>query len=242
MKTAPLPGMPGKFELANGGTIFLDEIGDMSLELQICLLRFLQEQEVTRIGGKTPIKVNVRVIAATNKNLEDAINNSAFRMDLYYRLNIFNIHVPPLRERAQDIGNLAHYLLQKHKAHSKQAFVGFTPEALNAMQNYSWPGNVRELENVVERAVIIGRSDRIRLDDLPDHIRACYRPEGIAAMERTAAEKLETAVPLSAEQTEREVILRALRDAQGKVTKAEVLSGISRRTLYRKMEKYQIMK
>lgn len=235
-------GMPGKFELANGGTIFLDEIGDMSLELQICLLRFLQEQEVTRIGGKTPIKVNVRVIAATNKNLEDAINNSAFRMDLYYRLNIFNIHVPPLRERAQDIGNLAHYLLQKHKAHSKQAFVGFTPEALNAMQNYSWPGNVRELENVVERAVIIGRSDRIRLDDLPDHIRACYRPEGIAAMERTAAEKLETAVPLSAEQTEREVILRALRDAQGNVTKAAVLMGISRRTLYRKMEKYQIMK
>ena len=234
-------GMPGKFELANGGTIFLDEIGDMSLDLQICLLRFLQEQEVTRIGGKTPIKVNVRIIAATNKNLEDAINNSAFRMDLYYRLNIFNIHVPPLRERAQDIGNLAHYLLQKHKAYSKQPFVGFTEEALNAMRHYAWPGNVRELENVVERAVIIGRSDRIGLDDLPEHVRACYRPEGIEAIERAVAEQHEE-VSLRPEQTEREVILRALRDAQGNVSKAAVLMGISRRTLYRKMDKYQITK
>ena len=235
-------GMPGKFELANGGTIFLDEIGDMSPELQICLLRFLQEQEVTRIGGKTPVKVSVRVIAATNKNLEDAINNSAFRMDLYYRLNIFNIHVPPLRERAQDVGNLAHYLLQKHKLSSQQPFLGFTPEALNAMQHYSWPGNVRELENVVERAVIIGQNERIRLDDLPEQIRACYQPEGIEAAERRVMRPQPEDSPMTMEQTEREVILRALRDAQGNVTRAAALIGISRRTLYRKLEKYQIMK
>ena len=233
-------GMPGKFELANGGTIFLDEIGDMSPELQICLLRFLQEQEVTRIGGKEPIKVNVRVIAATNKNLEDAINNSAFRMDLYYRLNVFNIHVPPLRKRAHDVGNLAHCLLQKYKAKSKQPFLGFTQEALDALQNYNWPGNVRELENIIERGVIIARSDRIRLEDLPDPIRACYHPEGIKKVIERTPDLAPGPIALSEEQTEQEVLLRALRSTKGNVSKAAGLIGISRRTMYRKMEKYQI--
>lgn len=235
-------GMPGKFELANGGTIFLDEIGDMSMELQICLLRFLQEQEVTRVGGKQPIKVNVRVIAATNKNLEEAINNAAFRMDLYYRLNVFNIHVPPLRERSGDIGNFSHYFLQKYKLKSNQAFVGFTPEALNALQNYGWPGNVRELENTIERAVIIARSDRVGLDDLPEKVRLCYQQEGLEGMERLAGPRQAPSFPISAEQAEKEVIIRALRGAQGNVTRAAELVGISRRTLYRKMEKYGISK
>ena len=235
-------GMPGKFELANGGTIFLDEIGDMSLELQICLLRFLQEHEVTRVGGKKPIKLNVRVIAATNKNLEEAINNGVFRMDLYYRLNVFNLHVPSLRERPSDIGNLAHYFLQKYKIQSSQSFVGFTPEALSALQNYSWPGNVRELENVIERAVIISRSDRLRLDDLPEKLRSFYKPKGMEAVapERPAAQP--AMLPLSSEQTEQELILRALRSARGNVTQAAAIVGVSRRTLYRKMEKYNISK
>ena len=235
-------GMPGKFELANGGTIFLDEIGEMSPDLQICLLRALQEQEVTRVGGKTPIKINVRVIAATNKNLEAAINNGAFRMDLYYRLNVFSIHVPPLRERCNDISNLAHYFLQKYKLRSNQAFTGFTPEALNALHNYFWPGNVRELENTIERAGIISRSDRIRLDDLPENIRACYQQSGISEPEISTPAAEDAPVPLSTKEVEKEIILRALRSTQGNVSKAAGVIGISRRTLYRKMEKYNIAK
>ena len=237
-------GMPGKFEMANGGTIFLDEIGDMSFDLQVCLLRFLQEQEVTRIGGKNPIKVNVRVIAATNKNLEEAINNAVFRMDLYYRLNVFNIHVPPLRERTGDIGNLAHWFLQKFKCASNQAFVGFTPEALDAMQNYSWPGNIRELENTIERAVLIGRSDRIRLDDLPEKIRAMRDHHLAEAPGMRAAPArppvIEPVVPMNIEEIEKSTILRALHSTGGNVTRAAQEIGISRRTLYRKMKKYDI--
>lgn len=233
-------GMPGKFELANGGTIFLDEIGEMSPDLQICLLRALQEQEVTRVGGKTPIKINVRVIAATNKNLEDAINNGAFRMDLYYRLNVFNIHVPPLRERCNDISNLAHYFLQKYKIRSNQAFVGFTSEAINALQNYPWPGNVRELENTVERAVIVCRSDRIRLDDLPENIRACYHQDGISEPKSAVLMADPDPIPLSANEAEKDIILRALRSTNGNISKAATVIGISRRTLYRKMKKFNI--
>lgn len=236
-------GMPGKFELANGGTIFLDEIGDMSFDLQVCLLRFLQEQEVTRIGGKKPIKINVRVIAATNKNLEEAINNSVFRMDLYYRLNVFNIHVPPLRERLQDIRNLAHYFLQKYKSASTHAFVGFTPEALNALENYSWPGNIRELENTIERAVIIGRNDHIRLDDLPERIRAMhdhYLAEAPQMRYAPPPASSQEMIPLNMEELEKGTILRALHSTRGNVSRAAEEIGISRRTLYRKMKKFGI--
>lgn len=237
-------GSPGKFEMANGGTIFLDEIGDMPYDLQVVLLRFLQEQEITRIGGKKPIKVNVRVIAATNKNLEEAINNGAFRMDLYYRLNVFNIHVPPLRERGSDVGNLAHYFLQKYKTNSHQAFVGFTPEALNAMENYNWPGNIRELENTIERAVILGRSERIRLDDLPEKIRSCYdhRSQTFSAMAPNPPVRTEPVmIPFTPEETEKDAITRALRSTNGNVTRAAEQLGFSRRTMYRKMKKYSIL-
>jgi len=237
-------GSPGKFEMANGGTIFLDEIGDMPYDLQVVLLRFLQEQEITRIGGKKPIKVNVRVIAATNKNLEEAINNGAFRMDLYYRLNVFNIHVPPLRERGTDVGNLAHYFLQKYKTNSHQAFVGFTPEALNALMNYNWPGNIRELENTIERAVILGRSERIRLDDLPEKIRSCYdhRIQTLSALAAKPPVRAESAlIPFTPEETEKDAITRALRSTNGNVTRAAEQLGFSRRTMYRKMKKYDIM-
>ncbi len=238
-------GMPGKLEQANGGTIFLDEIGDMSLDLQICLLRFLQDQEITRVGGKKSIKVNVRVIAATNKNLEEAINNGVFRLDLYYRLNVFNIHVPPLRERGDDIINLSHYFLQKYKIGSSHPFIGFTQEALNAMKNYQWPGNVRELENVIERAVIISRSERIRLDDFPYNLRSCYQQREINQIPSPSRsefrEQTVYAQPTS-KNTEEDLIIRALRSANGNVTRAAEIAGFSRRTMYRKMEKYGINK
>ena len=155
---------------------------------------------------------------------------------------MFSIHVPPLRERCNDVSNLAHYFLQKYKIRSNQAFVGFTPEALNALQNYAWPGNVRELENTIERAVIICRSDRIRLDDLPENIRMCYHQTGIADPEPVLPAVEDVPVPLNTEETEKEIILRALRSTQGNVSKAASVIGISRRTLYRKMEKYNIAK
>ncbi len=236
-------GMPGKLEQANGGTIFLDEIGDMSLDLQICLLRFLQEQEITRVGGKKSIKVSVRVIAATNKNLEEAINNGVFRLDLYYRLNVFNIHVPPLHERGDDIINLSHYFLQKYKIGSSHPFTGFTDEALNAMKNYHWPGNVRELENIIERAVIISRSERIRLDDFPYNLRSCYQQMEINQIHdrtRSDPDGQPAAAHPSPQAAEQDLIIRALRSAGGNVTRAAEIAGFSRKTMYRKMEKYGI--
>ena len=182
--------------------------------------------------------------AATNKNLEEAINNGAFRMDLYYRLNVFNIHVPPLRERGGDVSNLAHYFLQKYKTNSHQAFVGFTPEALNALMNYNWPGNIRELENTIERAVILGRSERIRLDDLPEKIRSCYdhRNQTLSALAAKPPVRAESAlIPFTPEETEKDAITRALRSTNGNVTRAAEQLGFSRRTMYRKMKKYDIM-
>lgn len=237
-------GAPGKFELANGGTIFLDEIGDMSFDLQVCLLRFLQEQEITRIGGKKPIKLNVRVIAATNKNLEEAINNGIFRMDLYYRLNVFNLHVPPLRERTGDVRNLSHCFLQKYKTASNQAFLGFTPEALEALERYSWPGNVRELENTIERAVIISHSDRIRLDDLPEKLRAIHVPypsDTLRYLDAANQPSQPELISMDREEIEKNTIIRALQSTNGNVTRAAEEIGISRRTLYRKMNKYNIL-
>lgn len=237
-------GMPGKFELADGGTIFLDEIGDMPFNLQVCLLRFLQEQEITRIGGKKPIQLNVRVIAATNKNLEEAINNGVFRMDLYYRLNVFTIHVPPLRERSGDVHNLAHYFLQKYKSASSQVLLGFTPEALECLTGYNWPGNIRELENTIERAVIISHGDRIRLDDLPDKLRSSHVPYPSRSLIRLESAPQDTPpelISMDREEIEKNTIIRALQRTNGNVTRAAEEIGISRRTIYRKMKKYQIM-
>lgn len=237
-------GMPGKFELADGGTIFLDEIGDMPYNLQVCLLRFLQEQEITRIGGKKPIRLNVRVIAATNKNLEEAINNGVFRMDLYYRLNVFTIHVPPLRERSGDVHNLSHYFLQKYKSASNQVLLGFTPEALSCLTSYNWPGNIRELENTIERAVILSHGDRIRLDDLPDKLRFNHVPYPSSSMlklEEPPPASQPELIPMNREEIEKSTIIRALQRANGNVTRAAEEIGISRRTIYRKMKKYQIM-
>lgn len=235
-------GMPGKFELANGGTIFLDEIGDMPYNLQVVMLRFLQNREVTRIGGKKTINVNVRVIAATNKNLEEAINNGVFRMDLYYRLNVFTIHIPSLRERSSDIGNLAHYFLHKYKANSAQPFLGFTSEALNALQNYDWPGNIRELENTIERAVIVGYRERIHIDDLPERIRGQYnhRSQGFFELARSPIPEMQETIPPTPDEAEKEAILRVLHSTNGNVTRAAEELGISRRTIYRKMKKHNI--
>ena len=160
----------GKMELAHGGTVFLDEVGDISSELQTKLLRFLQEREFERVGGTQPIHVDVRVIAATNRNLSSAIKEGRFREDLYYRLNVIPISLPPLRERREDIPILAKYFLRRFALDTKKNFAGIEPEAEAKLVAYEWPGNVRELANVIERAVVLGQGPEITLEDLSPRI------------------------------------------------------------------------
>ena len=160
----------GKMELAHGGTVFLDEVGDISAELQTKLLRFLQEREFERVGGTQPIHVDVRVIAATNRDLSSAIKEGRFREDLYYRLNVIPISLPPLRERREDIPVLAKYFLRRFALKTKKNFTGITAEAEARLVAYAWPGNVRELANVIERAAVLGQGPEITLDDLPPRI------------------------------------------------------------------------
>jgi DNA-binding NtrC family response regulator len=167
----------GKMELADGGTVFLDEIGDMSAELQTKLLRFLQEREFDRVGGRSPIRVNVRIVAATNRDLESAVKENRFREDLYHRLNVIPITLPPLRERAEDIGALAEHFLRRFAAESKKTFTALAEDALAKLTAYHWPGNVRELANVIERAVVLGSGPTLSVKDLPSRI-AAVEPVG----------------------------------------------------------------
>jgi DNA-binding NtrC family response regulator len=160
----------GKLELANGGTVFLDEIGDMSAELQTKLLRFLQERDFDRVGGREPIRVDVRIVAATNRDLESAVKEKQFREDLYHRLNVIAITLPPLRERAEDIDALAEHFLRRFAAESKKTFTTLADDALAKLTTYPWPGNVRELANVIERAVVLGHGPTLTVKDLPTRI------------------------------------------------------------------------
>jgi len=166
----------GKMELAHGGTVFLDEIGDISAELQTKLLRFLQEREFERVGGNRTITVDVRVIAATNRDLTSVVKEGHFRADLYYRLNVIPIALPPLRQRKEDIGVLAQFFLRRFALETKKDFTGIATQAEESLRAYEWPGNVRELGNVVERAVVLGEGPEITLDDLPTRV-ACEEPE-----------------------------------------------------------------
>ena len=160
----------GKLELADGGTVFLDEVGDISPELQTRLLRFLQEREFERVGGTQLIGVDIRIIAATNKNLDAAVRQGSFREDLYHRLNVIAINLPPLRNRKEDIGTLAGFFLRRYALETKKTFTGFTDEALEQLSAYPWPGNVRELANVIERGVVLGDGPQFTLDHLPSRL------------------------------------------------------------------------
>ncbi len=160
----------GKMELANGGTVFLDEIGDMSAELQTKLLRFLQEREFDRVGGRDPIRVNVRIVAATNRDLEAAVKENRFREDLYHRLNVIPVILPPLRERKADVAPLAEYFLRRYAAESKKQFTEVAEDALAKLSAFHWPGNVRELANVIERAVVLSGGSTLTVNDLPSRI------------------------------------------------------------------------
>ncbi len=222
----------GQFELAHGGTLFLDEIGDLSLATQAKLLRVIQEREFTRIGGTHPIKVDVRIIAATNKRLEDLLHRKEFREDLYYRINVASLYLPSLRERREDIALLAQHFLARRAEEEKRSPQEFSKEALEIMTRYSWPGNVREVENVVEQASIWCRGTMITPEDLPTSLRTNTRTDSLRDEALSGKISLEQAVL----EFEKEIILDALRRTDYVQTHASALLGISRRMLKYRMD------
>jgi DNA-binding NtrC family response regulator len=225
----------GRFELAHGGTIFLDEIGSLRLDLQTKLLRALQEREIERLGGVRAIPVDVRIVAATNVNLKDAVRARAFREDLYYRLNVVPIHVPPLRERREDIGPLAQYFVRKIARECGRDVRGVSAGALEVLTRYDWPGNVRELENVLHRAVVLTRSQVIHLQDVPLDV----------AMPGTGSRVGEdTGPPLrdALEQFERQYILRVLEGVGWNVSHAARRLGVHRNTVLTKLSAWRIQR
>jgi DNA-binding NtrC family response regulator len=216
----------GKFEVAEGGTVFLDEISDISLKTQTDLLRVLQEKEITRVGGTQPIKVDFRAIAATNKDLPTLVKDGTFRPDLYYRLDVFGITLPPLRERKEDIPLLVDHFLHKYSRAMSKHFTGITHESLNVLMNYAWPGNVRELENAIERAMVIGHAPEIQAADFPLQVATPPVADGSMALE----------------DVERSHILRVLETCDWNQTRAAKALGIDRVTLYNKIKKYGFRK
>jgi two-component system NtrC family response regulator len=217
----------GKFELANTGTIFLDEIADLTPALQAKLLRIIQEKEVERLGGLHPVKIDVRVVVATNRNLDEEVKKGSFREDLYYRLNVVRIWVPPLRERKEDIPLLMDFFAKKYAGRYKKNIKGFTRESRDQLIKYDYPGNVRELENIVERATVLARGDYITLEDTPNLL-------------ENAAAPAEGGIRETVGVMEKQMITEALIKADWVQTKAAALLGISERMLRYKMKKYAI--
>jgi DNA-binding NtrC family response regulator len=228
----------GLTETADGGTLFLDEIGEMSLNIQAKLLRFLQEGEMYRIGGKQPIRVDVRVLSATNRDLEIEVKNGRFREDLFYRLNTITLRVPPLRKRPEDVALLVRYFLD-HSRYGSSRVLTVDPKAMNALKSYSWPGNIRELQNTIEQLRILVEGTEIRLEDLPFNIR----------MAQTAAQHpgqsggatTGSTIAMSLEDLERNHILQMLAYQHGNKTKTAKVLGITIKTLYNKLHRYGLL-
>ena len=220
----------GRFELAHGGTIFLDEIGDMSLATQAKILRVLQEQEFERLGGSKTLKVDVRVVAATNRDLEAAIKEGTFREDLYFRLSVVTVELPPLRERREDIPALAEHFLQKYAEKNQRLVKGFAPKTMDLLLRYDWPGNIRELENTVERAVILCREEYVQPSCLPAQFQALLGTEG--------TEESGVRPGHSIREVEKELILKTLEQTGGNRTRAAEILGITRRALQYKLKEY----
>ncbi len=228
----------GRFELAHGGTIFLDEIGDMSPALQVKILRILQEHEFERLGGIKSIKVDIRVIAATHRDLEQAVKKGTFREDLYYRLNVIPLVIPPLRARKYDIPLLAHHFIEKFNVEKKRSIKGISPEAMNCFTQYNWPGNVRELENLIERLVILKETGTIEREDLPEKIFGNASSGGLL----TAPEIPEDGISLTTavSEFEKELIIRALKKSNWVKNRAAKLLQLKRTTLVEKMKKINL--
>jgi len=218
----------GRFEMADGGTLFLDEVSEIDPSIQVKILRVLEERRFERVGGQETIDVDVRLIAATNRDLKKMVEEGKFREDLFYRLYVVVITLPPLRERTGDIPLLTQHFISELAGENGRTIQGITPEAMDILSSYSWPGNVRELRNVLERMIVLSRGDRLSVRDVPSNIRDTvpHRPGGSAGGE------------LSLEEAEKQMIARALKACNGNRTKAAKQLGISRRTLHRKLNEY----
>ncbi|MBC8432740.1 MAG: sigma-54-dependent Fis family transcriptional regulator [Desulfobacterales bacterium] len=230
--TGALKSRQGRFKLAHKGSIFLDEIGEMAPQTQAKILRVLQEREFEPVGSSNTIRVDTRVIAATNKNLKEEIKEGHFREDLFYRINVVSISVPPLRNRREDIPLLAIFFLKRYAEKNRRLIKGFTPRAIDVLMRYEWPGNIRELENMVERAVIMTRSDTITTAELSDTLQALDYEEQQSRIDLSPGRSLKD--------VEKEMILRTLEMAEGNRTHTAKILGISRRTLQLKLKEYGV--
>ena len=222
----------GRFREAHGGSILLDEIGEMNLAMQVKLLRVLQEKEVTPVGGDKSIKVDVRVIASTNRNPEQMVADGSFREDLFFRLNVVRLSIPPLSERQEDVPELALYFLQRFSEKNHRDITGFTPEAMEAMIRYAWPGNVRELMNCVERCVVLARSQYITLADLP------FAQINEGETQNSDQVKISSVRDIPLSEVEREAVLQTLESAGGNRSETARRLGITRKTLLKKLKQY----
>lgn len=220
----------GRIELADKSTLFLDEIGDISLKTQINLLRFIQEREFRRVGGKDPIKVDIRIIVATNKNLEEMITDGEFREDLYYRLNVIAIEVPPLRERKEDIPLLAEHFLEKFSLDIGKRIYGLSDESMRILMEYNWPGNIRQLANTIEHAIVVANELEIQVCDFPGYIVASKVEDTTKPATRETSQSLE--------ELEKEYIMNTLKINNWNIQKSANILGINRVTLYNKIKKY----
>ncbi len=225
----------GLFEVADRGTLFLDEIGELDVGMQAKLLRALQERKIRRVGGTHEISVDVRVIAATNRDLRAMVSDGRFRDDLYYRINVLSIDVPPLRERREDIPVLIDYFVKKHTRNTSRLVSGLTAETRKLMIDYSWPGNVRQLESAIERAILLCEGDQITVDDLPLEVRQESRPVSEGAFKLPPE-------GISFEDVERDLIMQAMEQTDYNITKSAKLLGLTFRTLQYRLEKFGIKK
>jgi len=226
----------GRFHQADGGSLFLDEVSEMPLSMQVKLLRVLQEREFTRVGGDAPVRVDVRLIAATNRHLPDLLAAGKFREDLYYRLNVVGLSVPPLRERREDIPLLVQHFLETFAQRNRKPIKGVTPQAMDGLIRRSWPGNVRELMNAVERAVVLARTDYLPAEDF------ALLPSEEAPREQPVLSPAAAAESLALDEIEKTTILRALESAGGNKSETARRLGITRRTLHKKLKAYGVMK
>lgn len=232
--TGAVSGRPGYFEHSDQGTIFLDEIGDIPLETQVKLLRVLENREIIRVGANDSIAVDVRVISATHRNLEQLAHEGTFREDLYYRLKVVTVHLPPLRERPQDIPPLVAYFFREYSDVYGKHFDTIEPAALAALVSHRWTGNVRELKHVIENLIVVAPGPMITLADLPEQIyRARELPPGTTGV-------LESLVGMTVQEMERELIKNTLAYVDGNRQEAARLLGIAERTLYRRIKDYQL--
>ncbi len=238
--TGAIKAKEGKFEQANGGTVFLEEVGCLTLDLQAKILRVIQNKEFERVGGLRTIKVDVRIIAATNQNIEEDMREGRFREDLYYRLNVLPIYIPPLRERKEDISLLAEHFLRIASKKENKKFGSLSSDVIKFLQSYEWPGNIRELDNVIERAVLLGKEPQLKVSNFLISTDSRRTSRGLRSCAIGRSTQTDHQTLTSLKEMERADLVNALRDSSGNISQAAKILGISRVALYRRMKKHKI--